>query len=306
VSPARSFRSLDIVLSEIRRGDLCAVLVEGEESGSDAHLLKFILREVTTEVAFFGRDGREGVRSDLQDMISQLPVDRLFAILDRDFESEQTIDQCFASDYRGHLFFWRRYTVENYLLEPMWVVEAVRQIMWGNPDLIPTEFRAESAVEMFLLNSAKQLAPLAAGNAAIANLTSEQRRRKLRVEARAYFEGDADKVLARLIAHYSGWSDLDPDLFSSETLTERYNTNLATIQSACQDLSGIHKFISGKTLLRMLHQRLLGIPNHKVRYADVLSRLMTLASKSVPSDMQALIQDHILPRLRKARNLAQE
>lgn len=304
MSGARSYRSRETVLQEIRRGGLCAILVEGEEQGSDAALLKYILRGVTTEVTFFGRDGRPNVLADLQEMIPLMPADRLFAIVDRDFESDQIVDKCFQPAYRGHALFWRRFTLENYLLEPAWIVETVQHMLWQNPALTPPpEFQTESAVEALLLESTRQFLSATAGNATIAGLTSEQRKRHLPVEGRNYFNaGDDETVIAKLIAHYSVFANTAPDLYSSSALQQRYNERHTAIRSAVQSLSNAHRFVSGKMLLTAIHRKLLtAFPGYKIRRVDILEKLMEFASKQVPDDLHTLVEDRILPRWRRAR-----
>ncbi len=303
MSRARTFQSRETVLQEIRRGGLCAILVEGEEQGGDAGLLKYILRDVTTEVSFFGRDGRSRVLDELQEMIGQLPVERLFAVVDRDFESGEAVEQGFHPDYRGHIFFWRRFTLENYLLEPAWIVEAVNEFYLHEPDRIPATLRATSAVEQFLLDWAKRLTSQVAGNATIANLAEETRKRGLQAEAWPYFEEmferDPGFVRSRLIAHYSAWATLSPDLFSAEAVTQRYDESLTVLQNAVQGLVRAHEFVSGKLLLKALYHDLPGGQKPPLDY--LRNKLAVMASKSVPADMRTLVIDRILPRWRHTR-----
>ena len=164
MSNARHYRDRETVLQEVRRGDLCAILVEGEEQGSDAALLKFILREVTTEAIFFGRDGRSGVIVDLQALVPEMPTDRVFAIVDRDFENQQVVEQCFDPNFQGHVFVWRYFTIENYLLQSSWICETVQRLLWQNPNqTIPAEFQNEESIRRLLYELAKQFAPAVAG-----------------------------------------------------------------------------------------------------------------------------------------------
>ncbi len=303
MSRARTFQDPALVLQEIRRGGLCAILVEGEEQASDATLLKSILREVTTEVAFFGRDGRSKVLADLQEMIGQMPAERLFAIVDRDFESAEAVERGFHPDYRGHIFFWRRFTLENYLLEPAWIVEAVNEFYLHEPDRIPATLRATSAVEQFLLDWAKRLTPQVVGNATIANLAEETQKRGLQAEAQPYFEEiyerDPEFVRSRLVAHYSTWITLSPNLFSTDAIARRYDESLTALQNAVQSLAKAHEFVSGKLLLKALYH---GLPEGQKPPLDYLrNKLAVMASKSVPADMRTLVIDRILPRWRRAR-----
>lgn len=301
MSRARFFQSPDLVLQAIQRGRLCAILVEGEEQASDAALLKFILRDVTTEVAFFGRDGRSGVLIDLQEMIGQLPVDRLYAILDRDFESDEAVEQSFHPDYRGHIFFWGRFTIENYLLEPAWVIKAIKAFYVNEPLGIPAALQTEEAVEQFLLEWANRLLPQVAGNATKAKLLIEINRRELEAwgppDFKEPWDRDAEFVRSRLMTHYSAWEKDAPDLFTPEAISKRYDAQLTAAQSAIGNLNEVHKWVSGKLLLEALYQQL---PSQRHK-AHLRNQLAVFASEAVPADMRTLVIDRILPRWRRAR-----
>jgi hypothetical protein len=134
-------------------------------------------------------------------------------------------------------------------------------------------------------------------------LTTEQRKRKLRVEGRSYFnDGDEATVLAKLVGHYSPSSDAAPDLYSADALKQRYDNQCAVIQTAVQSLTRMHEFVSGKLLLTALHHKLLGaMPGYKIRRLDIVENLMVLASKQIPEDIHFLVEERILPRWRRAR-----
>ena len=304
MSPAHSFQNQEAVLQEIRRGGRCAILVEGEEQKGDAALLQFILREVTTQVTFFGRDGRPGLLKELKAMLEQLPAESLWAIVDRDFESDDPVELTYQADYQGHEFFWRRFTIENYLLEPAWIAEAIHEFYALEPGRIPTALKTEVAIEKFLLDWARRLNPQIAGNATIADLSVECGRRAVPIQGRTYFveayERDSSHVRTQLITHYSGGAELAPDALSVDALSRRYEEKLQMLQDSTQSLTNMHKFISGKLLLKALYQEL---PKGSKPQADhLLGKLATHASKLVPDDIQTLIVERILPRWRSARS----
>ena len=307
MSSARIYQSREVVLQEIRRGNVCAILVEGEEQGSDASLLKYILRSTTSEVGFFGRDGRARVADDLREMVIQLPIESVFAILDRDFEDSPIVDQCFTPNYRGHRFIWRRFEIENYLLEPAWIAEAIGEFYALQPDRISGFLRSAGEIEQFLLQWAKILSPQAAGNAFIADVTKQIERKKLSVAGRSYFgeifERDSDYIKSQLLAHYSVYANLAEDILSANAIAQRYEHHLESTILSTTSLAMAHQVISGKLLLKALYHQL--SDQEKPRREYIISKLATLASKSVPEDIRFLIQDRILPRWREARRLAQ-
>lgn len=302
-SPSRFASALEVV-TNIRSGSACAILVEGEERGGDAWILSYILKErVGEEVVFYGRDGRANLLAELPDFIRQVPDGQLAAVLDRDFIEAATIAQTRAPDYAGHLYYWRWSCIENYLLEPAWVVEAVDEFYMHQPERLPTAFQSTEGVESFLLESAQRLTSQVAGNWVISDLTREAASQGMSITARTYFreqiQRDPTWVLARLSEHYGGWSEIIPDLFNPKALRARYDRRLADVSAQVNTLSNTHEIISGKLLLTALYSEMPGGPKPPKEY--LRNRLVRMASKQTPEDVRALIEEHILPRWRRAR-----
>jgi len=302
VSQARRLLTREGVLQEILRGNQCAILVEGE-AHTDAALLKSILRNVASQVTLFGRDGRNNVLADLRELMGQVPREGLFAILDRDFESDARVEQGYAPDYSGHVFFWRRFTIENYFLEPLWIMEAVHELCWRDVESIPVSLKTEIAAQDYLLIWARRLLPQSAGNATIIELHRECSNRGIRFQGRSYFEElterDPESVRTELVTHYSGGAPRAPDLLSAEAIARHYAEKLNALQSIVQALPAAHAITSGKLLLRAVYQELPGSSKPNMEYLK--GKLVTFASKSIPDDLQTLVIEHILPRWRRAR-----
>ncbi|HKZ85068.1 MAG TPA: hypothetical protein VJ793_15565 [Anaerolineae bacterium] len=304
----RPLQTLDEVVRAVRNGAGCAVLVEGEEQASDAWILKYILLNVVgEEVTFHGRDGRERLLSELPDILRQLPNDQVFAILDRDFLEDELVGPRYAPNFSGHLFIWRRFTVENYLLEPEWVTEAVAEFYMHEPERIPEALRTAEATEEFLLDQCRRLAPQVAGNWVISDLIREAKRRSLSsVEARRYFDDLTDRdsawVLAELTRKYGGWSGAYPELFDVEALQAHFGDRLEAVLARIQVRSSAHQVVSGKLLMKALYAELPRGAKPNREY--VRNRLVRMASKQVPDDIHTLIEERILPRWRRARGSA--
>ncbi len=301
----RPLQTSDEVVRTLRDGSGCAVLVEGEEQASDAWILKSILlKTVSEEVTFHGRDGRERLLSELPDILRQLPSDRVFAILDRDFLEDELVEPRYVPDYSGHLFIWRRFTIENYLLEPAWIAEAVEEFYMHEPERIPETFRTAEAAEEFLLGWCRRLAPQVAGSWVISDLTREARRRDLPVEARRYFDDLTDRdsgwIFTELTRQYSGWSKAHPELFDTEALKARFQDRLERVLARIQTLSTAHQLVSGKILVKALYAELPGGAKPGKEY--VRNRLVRMVSKQVPDDVRILVEERILPRWRRARS----
>ena len=111
-------RSLSETLQSVSSGSGCAVLVEGEERGGDAWILQNTLRESGGEVTFYGRDGRDNLLAELPHFVEAFPQGKVAVILDRDFANDDFVEKTYSPEYEGVVFYWRRYCIENYLLEP--------------------------------------------------------------------------------------------------------------------------------------------------------------------------------------------
>lgn len=301
--PASGFAALDLDLQAALRGTSAAVLVEGDGGASDSWLLMQLLRPLAGQVTFYGRGGRLNVVRDLGTILPHSPPEQIFAIVDRDFGDDEQVETCYAPDYGGHLFLWRRFTIENYLLEPAWIADAVEEFYMHAPERIPKSLRTAEATERFLFDWCRRLTPQVAGSWVISGLTREATRRSLPVEGRQYFDDltdrDAAWVLAELTRKYGGWSRMYPELFSVEALKSRFEERLERASAQVQSLSDAHKVVSGKTLMKALYVALPAGPKPGKEY--IRNRLVRMASKQVPVDIRALVEERILPRWRRAR-----
>jgi len=301
-SPTR-FTSVSEVAQVITSGSSCAILVEGEERASDAWMLSYILKSTVSEsVTFHGRDGRANLLTELPNFITRLPEGKVAAIVDRDFTEDETVERTYVPDYSGHLFYWRCSCIENYLLEPAWIAEAVEEFYMHEPERIPATLRTTASIESFLLDWSRRLAPQIAGNWVISDLRSETVRLSLSVEARQHFDDLTNRVpvwvLAELTRNYGGWGTTHPELFNAEALKACLDDRLAKVLVKVQTLSNAHEVVSGKFLLRALYAEL--PTSHKPNRDYMRNRLVRMASKQVPDDIRVLVEERILPRWRAA------
>jgi len=299
--PTRFTSTIEVV-QVISSGSSCAILVEGEGQDGDAWILHQITKRTASQaVTFYGRGSRLDVLAQLPTFVSSLPEGKVAAIIDRDFTEDKIVEQTFSSDYPGHLFYWRRSCIENYLLEPKWITEFVEVL----PGQISEELRTPEAVEEFLLDWSKRLAPQVAGNWVISDLTSISEEQRLMVTARQYFQELDDRdpdpawVWDAINRHYSGWSETAPELFSPKSLRSRFEGRLAQVRGKVQILTDAHQIVSSKLLLKALHQKL--PKNFKPGTKYIRNRLAQMASKQMPDDIRILIEERILPRWHRAR-----
>lgn len=306
--PARFTSTLQVVQT-IRNGAACAVLVEGEEQASDAWILSYILKSrVGQAVTFHGRDGRTKLLAELPGFVEMLPAGKVAAIVDRDFAEPDVVERTYASEYVGHLFFWRRFCIENYLLEPAWLAGVIEEFYLHQPARIPPTLQTTQAVEHFLLDWSRRLTTQVAGNWVVADIARAVAKQSLSIAARPYFddliERDVHWVLTQLLQHYGGWSSVYPELVGAEALTKHLEARLAEVQGKVQPLSGAHEVVSGKALLKAVYAALPAGP--KPAWEHVRNRLVQLASRQVPNDVRFIVEERILPRWRQAQAANQQ
>jgi len=306
--PARYTSAIQVVQT-IRNGAACAVLVEGEEQASDAWILGYLLKSrVGQAVTFHGRDGRANLLAELPGFVEMLPVGKVAAIVDRDFAEPDRVERTYVSEYSGHLFYWRRSCIENYLLEPDWLAEVVEEFYLHQPVRIPPTLQTAQAVAHFLLDWSRRLTAQVAGNWVVADITQAAIRQGLSIAARPYFddltERDPHWVLTQLLQHYGGWSSVYPEVLGVEALTKHFEARLAEVQGRVQPLNGAHEVVSGKTLLKAVYAALPAGP--KPAREHVRNRLVRLASRQVPNDVRFIVEERILPRWRQAQAANQQ
>jgi len=294
------FTSTAEVVQVITSGSSCAILVEGEGQDGDAWILRQITkRTVSQAVTFYGRGSRLDVFAQLPLFVSSLPEGKVAAIVDRDFTGDAIVEQTYTPNYSGHLFYWRRSCIENYLLEPAWINEFVEVL----PGRISEKLMTPEAIEDFLLDWCRRLLPQVAGNWVISDLTGISEQQRLMVTARKYFyeltDRDSTWVLTELTRNYRGWSETFPELFDSESLQSRFESRSAYVLEKVQALSSAHRVVSGKVLLKALHQELPSSFKPGTKY--IRNRLAQMASRQVPADIRILVEERILSRWRRAR-----
>lgn len=125
------FTDLDELVVRLRAGRSRIVLVEGPERGGDAWILQMLLPEVADQVLFLGRGSWQAVQTDANrlETLLQEPISRIYTIRDRDFLPTEEVLPGYDPQFSGHHFVWRRYTIENYLLEPDIIWEAAEYLL---------------------------------------------------------------------------------------------------------------------------------------------------------------------------------
>ena len=137
-------------------GPSTLVLVEGDD---DKYALNEWYPEGVHNVLYkVAPGGNPGVVRRLDEVLTQTSLEKVFGIIDRDFRSEQEVQQHLEAP-NGHLLIWPRYEIENYFLQS----NAVRKVLrpyYGSKVPLPVE----AQIEATLLSLCQQLCPLMAAN----------------------------------------------------------------------------------------------------------------------------------------------
>ena len=128
------------------------VLVEGRD---DCGVLREWFEEQRPELEFCDTGGKAHLQPLLNLAIQYSSLKRVFAISDRDFCTDDEVTASYADG--SHLFFLRRYALENYLLEPA----PLRQIFKIQE---PSRFSDEAVVTNRLLDLCRKVKSLMAAN----------------------------------------------------------------------------------------------------------------------------------------------
>lgn len=121
----RAISSHSPELTEIlfKAGDRTIVLVEGV---NDQHAFREWFDDRLSEVEFFECGGVQQVKNLLDEFLAQSSFKRGYAIIDRDFRSDEEVAESRNPD--SHSFVLRRYSLENYLADVKPICEELRTL----------------------------------------------------------------------------------------------------------------------------------------------------------------------------------
>lgn len=129
------------------------VLLEGENGRFDEKMIRRLFPELTSTVNFVSAGTKNNVRK-LQDMVSTMKEKgqiqgEIWSIMDPDDELWNREPQ-----KKGHIREWDVYHIENYLLEPNFILQALQTINLESGGL-----NSERGVEQVLETSAEEIIP---------------------------------------------------------------------------------------------------------------------------------------------------
>jgi hypothetical protein len=164
--PARTITTLppDITVALFLAGNRKLVLLEGP---SDCDVFREWYRDQLDSLEFYDASGVINVRNMLEKALEVGTKKEVFGIIDRDFRTDEEVEHP-LNDPSARLFLLRRYSIENYVLEPEAWNEELR-VFYGKMHKVPTKAKIETQ----LLELCKQLRPIMAVNWILSEAGSE-------------------------------------------------------------------------------------------------------------------------------------
>lgn len=247
------------------------VLVEGQ---SDRMVFREWYRDRLSEVEFFTPEvpqGESGVQKLLARVLalSTSPRPREFGIIDRDFRSDAEVEAPHNDPY-GHLFVLRRYSIENYLLEPAVPAEEIR-VLTGDE-------RTGDEMQNVLLHLCQDFCAMMSANWVF-------------VEGRAgkHFAEAHDLIDRATVVSYTA-----KQLSCSESeAEEQIAAKEALISPLLTDLDSAYTRINGKHLLFRVHKDFTKTGVNKEQFRSLLARAIRQRAV-LHSDIQAIMEQRIL------------
>lgn len=271
----------DIEIQWRAAGSVACVLVEGETELDDAWYYRAWFGDRSREVAFFPQDGWEKVVVAVADLRASLDSRCIYGIVDRDFEEVPS----FPPMPGDGILRTRKYTLENYLLDPECWYRYVRP----HTRRVPREgWNSLEEVRATIDGLYRECLPLSAFNWTL---------RRARNLDRVAFEGlsTADKEYLEHPQALAGLGDASPYLRALQArlgighdLGQMYIDRLAALSDL--PLAGLEEVVSGKYVIKILRHRFPLGRLSRQRWEDVLSAYVDGCPEPHPDLVQLVDQ----------------
>lgn len=261
----RAIKSQPPELTEIlfKAGGRVVALVEGV---ADQYAFRTWFEDHLAEIEFFECGGVQQVKTLLAEFLAQSSLKRGYAIIDRDFRSEEQVEESRQPD--SHCFVLRRYSLENYLVD-------VQPVCAELPVVTGDKISA-AEVERRLMELCHRLKAICAIQ-------------WLCWEKRVIYWPDGYDIEPREMLIEKAAKDFGSSIAEAEKLvTEKENV----IDLKMSDLETAHSVISGKRLFHWGHRELGFKKLDQDHFRRMLVRGVQLTG--IPEDIKAIVLDRIL------------
>lgn len=262
-----------VLLARCRAGLGRIVIVEGESDDQDPYFYNRWFGDRARELTFIPQNGCERVVQAVAELRAQLsPARPVYGIRDRDFCDDADLgEDAIPAD---GVLRPRRYTLENYLLEPEGWYEVVRLV---HRSKLPPDWDTVEAVHERVLDAYRRCLPVAAFNAAV-------RQEYVRAPgdptgARFGYRPHPDAVTAAALTQLEAWGASR----GAPPLRGVYEAELARLQAAA--FAEWQRRVTGKAVLKVFQGSFPGI-----NAGHLLDNLYLDKHPAPPGDLERLVQ----------------
>lgn len=280
-----NYLSLDQLLLKIRSGRGLAIVIEGVIHGDDEWVYSQWFGDLAHLVTFYPQDGYSRVLDAVTELRKNRESRPLVGIIDRDFATELELKAQFQEDYNTHVYRTQRYTLENYLLEPLGWYELAK-LFWRNK--LPKGYRSIDECSLTIENTFQSFLPAAAYNWLVWDL-GKLYGPKFYLEFKDKPDLDPEKLYYNLLIYCRNEGLPDPD---------EYGLRLDLLK-AKKELW--HQKVSGKMIFNHLYEN---FPLPRTRPQRHLFVNYYVSKTAAPEELSRLV-NFLIERYLKKGSLAQ-
>lgn len=259
-------------------GSGVCVIVEGETELEDAWFYNTWFSDRAREVTFFPQDGWEQVIAAVVSLRINLGTKKVYGIIDRDF-----VEPAYDPFPTDGVLRTRKYTLENYLLDPRCWFDLVQPFTRREPKPgWETKTKAQDTIEALY----RECIPVSAYNWTL------RQTRDLDYAAFTYLP-DNEKAYARHPKTLENWDDVPARLRNiqarmglQDDLGSLYTNRLTTLQTL--SLADLEQVVTGKAVLTLLRERFPLRLSGSRAWDDMLGAYVNICPDP-PADLKALV-----------------
>lgn len=272
--------SLDELEIELSTGSGVAIIVEGNSHEDDPWFYAQWFGDRAREVAFYPQNGWHQVIAAVTALRERSIGVPVYGVIDRDFCEDHELDAEFES--KG-ILRTPRYTMENYLLDPVCWAAVFKRIFIRNPTAAQG-WDDEQRVTNFISDAYRDCLALAAHNWVVGEITAKYP--SPATPSRDYLTNhtaveDLEAVLQSLV----NWGE---SVGASEDLHKLFDDKLSQLKNAT--IETLSQQVSGKYVLKRLLDMSPGSPNKKHFSLDHYLVLYMESCSTPPADIVNLIE----------------
>ena len=204
-----NYLSLDQLLLKIRSGYGLGVIIEGVTDGDDEWVYSQWFGHLAHLITFYPQDGYSRVYDAVAKLNYSTKKQLVVGIIDRDFATDLELKAQFEPGYCDHVYRTKRYTLENYLLDPeAWF--HIAKLFWRNN--LPEGFRSVEECTETINKIYEAFLPAAAYNW-MAHDISRQYKPKKHLEYKTMPNLDPEALYLNLLIYCRNEDLPDPEEF---------------------------------------------------------------------------------------------